>query len=105
MERYAETTKQTYEGWDEFYSKPVDEKIEFFKMKGRVFDIIYAQQFDRHLLDLLCDLAEKIRMLAKTKMGAQKLSSLLQHKRAMLYFVQPSTRTFCRSRMPAISWG
>jgi aspartate carbamoyltransferase catalytic subunit len=94
MERYAETTKQTYEGWDEFYSKPVDEKIEFFKMKGRVFDVIYAQQFDRHLLDLLCDLAEKIRMLAKTKMGAQKLSSLLQHKRAMLYFVQPSTRTF-----------
>ena len=33
-------------------------------------------------------------MLARTKMGAQKLSSLLQHKRAMLYFVQPSTRTF-----------
>ena len=94
MERYAETTQQTYEGWDEFYSKPVDEKIEFFKMKGRVFDVIYAQQFDRQFLDLLCDLAEKIRMLAKTKMGAQKLSSLLQHKRAMLYFVQPSTRTF-----------
>ena len=42
MERYAETTKQTYEGWDEFYSKPDDEKIEFFKMKGRVFDVIYA---------------------------------------------------------------
>jgi aspartate carbamoyltransferase catalytic subunit len=94
MERYAETTKQTYEGWDEFYNKPVDEKIEFFKMKGRVFDIIYAQQFDRQFLDLLCDLAEKIRMLAKTKMGARKLSGLLQHKRAMLYFVQPSTRTF-----------
>jgi len=94
MERYAETTQQTYEGWDEFYSKPVDEKIEFFKMKGRVFDIIYAQQFDRQLLDPLCDLAEKIRRLAKTKMGARKLSSLLQHKRAMLYFVQPSTRTF-----------
>jgi aspartate carbamoyltransferase catalytic subunit len=94
MERYAETTKQTYEGWDEFYSKPVDEKIEFFKMKGRVFDIIYAQQFDRQFLEHLCDLADKIRLLAKTKMGAQKLSSLLQHKRAMLYFVQPSTRTF-----------
>ena len=94
MERYAETTKQTYEGWDEFYNKPVDEKIDFFKMKGRVFDIIYAQQFDRQFLDLLCDLAEKIRLLAKTKMGARKLSSLLQHKRAMLYFVQPSTRTF-----------
>ena len=41
MERYAETTQQTYEGWDEFYSKPVDEKLEFFKMKGRIFDVIY----------------------------------------------------------------
>ncbi len=28
------------------------------------------------------------------QMGARKLSSLLSHKRAMLYFVQPSTRTF-----------
>ena len=22
MERFAETTKQTYAGWDEFYSRP-----------------------------------------------------------------------------------
>ena len=94
MERYAETTKQTYEGWDEFCSKPVDEKLEFYKQKGRIFDVIFAQQFDRQFLDELCDLAEKIRLLAKTKVGSQKLSSLLQHKRAMLYFVQPSTRTF-----------
>ncbi len=94
MERYAEATKQTYEGWDEFYSRPVDERLDFFKQKGRIFDVIFAQQFDRQFLDDLCELAEKIRLLAKTKMGAQKLSSLLPHKRAMLYFVQPSTRTF-----------
>jgi aspartate carbamoyltransferase catalytic subunit len=94
MERFAETTKHTYEGWDEFYSKPVDEKLDTFKMKGRVFDVIFAQQFDRQFLDDLCDLADKIRLLAKTKSGAQKLGSMLPHKRAMLYFVQPSTRTF-----------
>jgi aspartate carbamoyltransferase catalytic subunit len=94
MENYAETTKQTYEGWEEFYSKPVDEKLEFYKMKGRIFDVIFAQQFDRQFLDDLCDLADKIRLLAKTRSGARKLSSLLPHKRAMLYFVQPSTRTF-----------
>jgi aspartate carbamoyltransferase catalytic subunit len=94
MERYAEQTKQTFEGWDEFFSKPVDEKLDFFKQKGRMFDVIYAQQFDREFLDYLCRLADMIRQLAKTKMGQQKLSSLLQHKRAMLYFVQPSTRTF-----------
>jgi len=89
MERYAEATKQTYEGWDDFYNMPVDEKLDAFKQKGRIFDVIFAQQFDRHFLDDLCDLAEKIRLLAKTKMGAQKLSRLLPHKRAMLYFVQP----------------
>jgi aspartate carbamoyltransferase catalytic subunit len=94
MERYAEQTKQTFEGWDEFFSKPIDEKLDFLKQKGRIFDVIYAQQFDREFLDYLCRLADMIRQLAKTRMGQQKLSSLLQHKRAMLYFVQPSTRTF-----------
>jgi aspartate carbamoyltransferase catalytic subunit len=33
-------------------------------------------------------------LLAKTKVGQSKLRHLLPHKRAMLYFVQPSTRTF-----------
>ena len=94
MERYAEATKHTYEGWEEFYSKPVDAKLDFFMQKGRIFDVIFAQQFDRPFLKQLGELADKIRLLAKTRMGAQKLSNLLPHKRAMLYFVQPSTRTF-----------
>jgi hypothetical protein len=28
MERYAEQTQQEFEGWDEFYSSEVDEKLE-----------------------------------------------------------------------------
>jgi len=32
--------------------------------------------------------------MTKTKKGSDYASSLLSHKRAMLYFVQPSTRTF-----------
>ncbi len=94
MERFAETTRQTYEGWEEFYRKPVDEKLDFFRKEGRIFDVIFAQQFDRRFLDGLCGLADKIRLLAKTRSGALRLSRLLPHKRAMLYFVQPSTRTF-----------
>jgi len=94
MERYAEQTQQEFEGWEEFFSKMVDEKLDHFKSEGRLFDIIYAQQFDREFLDYLCNLAEMIRGLAKTKMGQKKLRNLLPHKRAMLYFVQPSTRTF-----------
>jgi aspartate carbamoyltransferase catalytic subunit len=94
MVRYAEQTQQEFEGWEEFCSKMVDEKLEHFKSDGRLFDVIYGQQFDRAFLDYLCNLADMIRGLAKTKMGQEKLRNLLPHKRAMLYFVQPSTRTF-----------
>lgn len=94
MERYAEQTQQQFEGWDEFYAKPIDEKLDAFKQNGRIYDIIFAQQFDREFLDRMCNLADLIRQLAKTKAGQFKLRHLLPHKRAMLYFVQPSTRTF-----------
>ncbi|MEJ2166702.1 MAG: aspartate carbamoyltransferase [Desulfobacterales bacterium] len=94
MEKYAEQTQQEFEGWEEFFNKPVDEKVDSFKRNDRIFDVIYAQQFDRPFLDYLCNLADSIRLLAKTKVGQSKLRHLLPHKRAMLYFVQPSTRTF-----------
>jgi aspartate carbamoyltransferase catalytic subunit len=93
MEKYAEQTQQEFEGWEEFFSKPVDEKVENFIRNQRIYDIIYAQQFDRSFLDYLCSLADSIRLLAKTKVGQSTLRHLLPHKRAMLYFVQPSTRT------------
>jgi len=94
MEKYAEQTQQEFEGWQEFFNRPVDEKVDNFKRHDRIFDVIYAQQFDRPFLDYLCNLADSIRLLAKTKVGQSKLRHLLPHKRAMLYFVQPSTRTF-----------
>lgn len=60
----------------------------------RVFHVVLAQQFDRHRLDALCELAEMIRRIARSRHGAQFLPTLLGHRRAMLYFIQPSTRTF-----------
>ncbi|UCG08748.1 MAG: aspartate carbamoyltransferase [Desulfobacterales bacterium] len=94
MHYEKEETIQIYQGWDEFYAVEVGDKLDFFSRNGRLFDVIFAQQFNRSFLDSMCNLANQIRTLARTKMGAQKLSSLLSHKRAMLYFVQPSTRTF-----------
>ena len=94
MEKYAEQTRQEFEGWEEFFNNSVDVKLDYFKQADRLFDIIYAQQFDREFLDYLCSLADNIRLLARTKIGQNKLRHLLPHKRAMLYFVQPSTRTF-----------
>lgn len=94
MEKHAEQTRQTYAGWDEFYNKESKEKLDFFKVNDRLFDVVLAEQFDRSFLNDICALADKIRLMAKTRMGAEKLGSLLPTKRAMLYFVQPSTRTF-----------
>ncbi|MDW7650643.1 MAG: aspartate carbamoyltransferase [Bacillota bacterium] len=62
--------------------------------KNKIYHCLNAQQFNLELLEELCDLADKIREIAKTKAGMEYLGSLLNHKRAMLYFVQPSTRTF-----------
>lgn len=42
----------------------------------------------------LFNLADKIRFIAETKSGLDYLQTLLSHKRAVLYFAQPSTRTF-----------
>ncbi|QIB65564.1 aspartate/ornithine carbamoyltransferase family protein [Kineobactrum salinum] len=56
--------------------------------------ILSADQFDRALLDYLYLLTNLIRRFDKSKEGMLYLKSLLGHRRAMLYFSQPSTRTF-----------
>ena len=60
----------------------------------RLFHVLDSRQFDRPLLDDLCALATRLRRHAKSRLGARSLQTLLPHKRAMLYFTQPSTRTF-----------
>ena len=60
----------------------------------RLFHVLDPRQFDRPLLDDLCALATRLRRHAKSRLGARSLQTLLPHKRAMLYFTQPSTRTF-----------
>ena len=59
-----------------------------------VTHILHSDQFDRKYLDKLCHLINNIRRLDKSKDGLMYLQGLLEHKRAMLYFTQPSTRTF-----------
>ncbi len=59
-----------------------------------LFHVIDPRVFERPLLDELCSLATRARLLAKTDSGARMLRDLLPTRRAMLYFTQPSTRTF-----------
>jgi aspartate carbamoyltransferase catalytic subunit len=94
MDEPKEVTNQNYTGWEDFYNIEKSDKLNFFMRNGRMLDILFSQQFDRAFLENLCQLATRIRRMALTKMGSRKLSNLLAHKRAMLYFVQPSTRTF-----------
>ena len=100
MEKYAEQTKQEFEGWDEFISKPVDEKLEAFKQNGRIFDVIYAQQFDREFLDSLCNLADMIRLLAKPKWDrANSDTSYPTSGPCFILFSLPR-ELFCLFKMP-----
>lgn len=56
--------------------------------------VLSSSQFDRPFLDHMCQLTDTIRRFDKSKEGLMYLQGLLAHRRAMLYFTQPSTRTF-----------
>ncbi|MFQ5490863.1 MAG: aspartate carbamoyltransferase [Phycisphaerae bacterium] len=73
---------------------PTAHRVALLSRDDRLFHVILAQQFDRPMMQELCRLAEMIRSVAEVRSGAQFLRTLLGHKRAMLYFIQPSTRTF-----------
>ena len=59
-----------------------------------MFHVVNTEVFSRPLLDELCHLTTVVRTIAKDPKGARFLKDLLPTKRAMLYFTQPSTRTF-----------
>lgn len=74
--------------------RTVEDKVSEFQRQGRLKHLILGSQLNVPLLEKLCRSADSIRNLAKTPEGNQALRGLLSHKRAMLYFTQPSTRTF-----------
>ena len=83
--------------WETFEALPIEEKSRYLARRegdGMPYHTLFAQQFDRPLLERLCALANRIRFINKSREGAMYLKSVLAHKRAMLYFSQPSSRTF-----------
>lgn len=73
---------------------PTAKRVALLNRDDRLFHLILAQQVQRETIDHLCKLAEMIRTVAESRQGVHFLRTLLSHKRAMLYFIQPSTRTF-----------
>ena len=74
--------------------RPFEEKNRELQRQGRLKHLISASQLSPDLLSKLCRCADMIRRMAREREGNRRLRELLAHKRAMLYFTQPSTRTF-----------
>jgi aspartate carbamoyltransferase catalytic subunit len=75
-------------------NRPLAAKLAELRSNERLKHLIFTAQLDLPLLDHLGETADMIRAIHETKEGCEFLSNLLHHKRAMLYFTQPSTRTF-----------
>jgi aspartate carbamoyltransferase catalytic subunit len=78
--------------WKDFKALPLTEKGAYFQ--GTPPHTLIAQQFTRAKLEELCTLATRIKRINKRREGANFLKTLLSDKRAMLYFAQPSSRTY-----------
>lgn len=80
--------------WEAFAALDAVEKSRYLGANGGEYHVLLAQQFSRNRLDRLGALATRIRRIAKDESGMTFLRSLLSNQRAMLYFSQPSSRTF-----------
>ena len=74
--------------------RPIEDKLRDFQREQRLKHLIYAAQLRPELLTRLSRSADMIRRMARNRESNLALRQLLSHKRAMLYFTQPSTRTF-----------
>ena len=79
---------------DEFLKLRISRRCQHFIKNDRLLALVYAQQLDRPLLEHLFRLADSVRTLSQSRDSRLFLRSLLPDRRAMLYFTQPSTRTF-----------
>ena len=104
--------KLTDIAWEDFERLSLEAKkpyLERVEGDGLPYHTLFAQQFDRPLLERLCNLANRIRFINKSKEGALYLKNVLAHKRVMLFFSQPvrapSSRTSPRARFSASRQG
>ncbi len=80
--------------FEDYLRLPLQERLPNYSKEGRLFHVMVAQQFDEPLLDRLFRDADLVKGLMRRPNGIDYLKSQLRHRRTMLYFTQPSTRTF-----------
>ena len=85
---------QEFPEYESLMTRPVEIKNREFQRQGRLKHLIFGSQLTKPLLEKLFRSADIIRSLSRIPEGNRQLRDLLADKRAMLYFTQPSTRTF-----------
>ena len=85
------TSLKTYK---EYFSQTVEERMCHYENDGRLQHVMLSHQFSISLMEELFDIADHVKVMTRKPNGIEFLKSLLSHKKAMLYFTQPSTRTF-----------
>ena len=88
----ADEKKLSDISWKDFKALALRDKGAYFQAVPQ--HTLIAQQFSREQLEELCALATRIKRINKRRDGANFLKGLLSDKRAMLYFAQPSSRTY-----------
>ncbi len=92
--------------WPEFEELSPSQKGQYLVgPDGNLTATVYAQQFDRKLLDHLIELAELIRSSDYNEQLRAYVKTLLNTKSCALYFTQPSTRTFTSFSLAAQTVG
>ena len=85
---------QDFAEFQSLLQRTPEEKNRELQRHGRLKHLISGHQLSIELLQTLCRSADLIRRMNRNPAGNRRLRELLAHKRAMLYFTQPSTRTF-----------
>ena len=80
--------------YENLLNRPAEIRDAEFQRQGRLKHLIFGSQLTIERLEKLCRSADMIRRLARVREGNDRLRNLLSNRRAMLYFTQPSTRTF-----------
>ncbi|MED6339515.1 MAG: aspartate carbamoyltransferase [SAR324 cluster bacterium] len=86
-----EESLKTYE---DYFSQAVEKRMRHYEKEGRLQHVMLSHQFTISLMEELFDIADHVKEMTRKPNGIEFLKSLLCHKKAMLYFTQPSTRTF-----------
>lgn len=92
--------------WDVFEQlSPSDKGAYLLGPESHLKACIYSQQFNRPLLDHLFAVAELVRQAGPDSSLAAYLQTVLAGRSAVLYFTQPSTRTFTSFSLAAQATG